>query len=113
MRTRSSLLAAICAGLLLSGCVAQPRFEWGSYDASLLLFSKKPDQAPVFEKALVSAIARGKASKRLAPGLQAELGYLYLGQGRKQDAVEQFRAEMQSFPESRTFMERAISQAAS
>lgn len=101
---------AVATGLGLAGCATPETFSWGSYDASLYAYSKHPEQLPQFEKTLQQAIATGKASGRLAPGLQAELGYCYLGEGRKADAVAQFKAEMASFPESRALMARVISQ---
>jgi hypothetical protein len=101
---------ALAAGAGLSGCATPETFSWGSYDASLYAYSKHPEQLPQFEKTLQQAIANGKATGRLAPGLQAELGYCYLGEGRKTDAVAQFKAEMASFPESTALMTRVISQ---
>lgn len=101
---------ALAGGLGLAGCATPETFNWGSYDASLYTYSKHPEQLAQFEKTLQQAIADGKASGRLAPGLQAELGYCYLGEGRKADAVAQFKAEMGSFPESTALMTRVISQ---
>jgi hypothetical protein len=100
----------LLAGLGLAACATPERFTWGGYDASLYAYSKHPEQLAQFEKTLQQSIASGKASGRLAPGLQAELGYCYLGEGRKSDAVAQFKAEMASFPESAALMTRIISQ---
>jgi hypothetical protein len=96
----------------LSGCATQ-RFEFGSYDASLYAYSKHPDQLPRFESALQDAIARGRASGHVAPGLQAELGYCYLGEGKRAAALELFKAEMTDFPESREFLSKIVAQNAS
>jgi hypothetical protein len=101
---------ALAAGLGLAGCATQETFSWGSYDASLYAYSKHPEQLPQFEKTLEQTIANGKANGKLAPGLQAELGYCYLGEGRKADAVVQFKAEMAAFPEATMLMTRIISQ---
>ena len=92
----------------LSGCAAPGRFEWGSYDSALYAYSKKPDQIGRYKSALIDAIARGRASNRLAPGLQAELGYCYLLEGNKSAAVAQFKAEMADFPESRAFLTKIV-----
>ena len=109
-KTYRLLTLALLAGLGLAGCATPERFEWGNYDASLYAYSKHPDQLPQFEKSLQSAIASGRASGRLAPGLQAELGYCYLGEGKKAEAVEQFKAEMALFPEAAPLMTRIIAQ---
>jgi hypothetical protein len=94
----------------LTACATQERFTWGTYDASLYAYSKHPDQLPQYEKSLGEAIAAGRASGHLAPGLQAELGYCYLGEGKRAEALEQFKAEMASFPEATPFMTRIIAQ---
>jgi hypothetical protein len=94
----------------LAGCVTPPPFEFGAYDTSLYVYSKHPEQLPQFEKSLQSAIHAGRGSGRLAPGLQAELGYCYLTEGKKSEAIEQFKAEMASFPESAQLMNRVIAQ---
>jgi hypothetical protein len=108
MRKLPMLLLAGLAGAGLSGCATPQTFEWGSYDASLYAYSKHPEKLPQFEKSLEDAIGSGKASGHLAPGLQAELGYCYLGEGKKAQAVAQFKAEMASFPESTALMTRVI-----
>lgn len=101
---------ALAGSLGLAGCATPETFEWGSYDASLYAYSKHPEQLPQFEKSLKEAIASGRAKGRLAPGLQAELGYCYLGEGKKAEAVELFKAEMTSFPEAAPMMNRIIAQ---
>jgi hypothetical protein len=106
----SLLGLAFVAGLGLAGCATTEPFEWGNYDASLYAYSKHPEQLPQFEKSLRDAIASGRAQGRLAPGLQAELGYCYLGEGKRAEAIEQFKAEMTSFPEATPLMNRVIAQ---
>jgi hypothetical protein len=103
-------LCALIAGIGLAGCATPDRFEWGNYDSALYAYSKHPDHLPGFEQALQGAITKGRASGRLAPGLQAELGYLYLGEGRRADAIAQFRAEMADFPESRPLLTKIIAE---
>ena len=100
----------LAAGLGLSACATPETFEWGSYDASLYAYSKHPDQLAQFERTLQDTIDRGRANGHLAPGLQAELGYCYLGEGKRAEAVALFKAEMVSFPESTPFMTRIIAQ---
>ena len=108
--TRGLIALALALGLCLAGCATPQTFEWGNYDASLYAYSKHPDQLQLFERTLQETIDRGRASGHLAPGLQAELGYCYLGEGKRAEAISQFKAEMASFPESTTFMTRIIAQ---
>ncbi len=100
----------MAALLILSACATAETFEWGNYDAALYSYSKHPEQLPQFEKSLQAAIASGRSKGRVAPGLQAELGYCYLSEGKNADAVVQFKAEMTSFPESSALMNRIITQ---
>ena len=110
---RATWIVPILAIVALSGCATNSRFEWGNYDSSLYVYSKHPDKLPVFEAALREAIQKGKAGGRIAPGLQAELGYCYLGEGKRAEALELFKAEVVSFPESRAFISKIIEQAPS
>ena len=106
---RAGVAASLFLTLGLTGCATNTsRFEWGSYDSSLYLYSKHPDKLPIYESALLAAISKGKASGRIAPGLQAELGYCYLGEGKRAEAIEMFKAEMAMFPESRAFLTKFI-----
>ena len=108
--TRGIVAVVLAAGLGLAACATPETFEWGSYDSSLYAYSKHPDQLAQFERTLQDTINRGRASGHLAPGLQAELGYCYLGEGKRSEAVAQFKAEMASFPESTPFLTRIIAQ---
>ena len=111
-----NLRTICCIGLLslsLSACATSPRFDFGNYDSSLYVYSKKPEQMAVFERSLHDAISRGRASGKLAPGLQAELGYCMLKEGKKSEALILFKAEMADFPESRTFLSKFVTQAES
>jgi hypothetical protein len=109
-RIRFILIVSLFSTCGLAGCATPARFEWGSYDASLYAYSKRPDQLSRYEDALEAAIEKGRADGRLAPGLQAELGYCYLGEGKRKAAIELFESEMKDFPESRPFLSRIIMQ---
>lgn len=102
--TLTFVLSAAISFSLSAGSVAKSNFEWGHYDSALYVYSKHPEKLPEFEQALRTAIERGRASHRLAPGLQAELGYCLMGEGKRAEAAELFKAEMERFPESREFL---------
>lgn len=97
-------VALALGAALLAGCAPPTRFEWGGYQESLYLYAKAPDQRDAYRQSLEAAIDQGKKTNRLAPGLQAELGYLYLEEGDKARAIGLFQDEMTQFPESKPFM---------
>jgi hypothetical protein len=92
----------------LAGCATPSRFEWGGYEGALYAYAKKPNLRENYRQALVKAVDDGKRTNRLAPGLQAELGYLSLEDGDTAGAVRFFEGEMQAFPESRRFLEGVV-----
>ena len=106
----ASLLAI--ASLALGGCVTTPsRFEWGAYESSLYNYAKKPEKRQAYKEALEQAIAKGQATHRVAPGLNAELGYLHLEDGDTNGAVSCFEEEIRLFPESKPFLSKVIARA--
>ena len=112
MSLAKTIFGISLTGLLLSGCATQTgRFEWGSYESSLYSYAKAPDKRPEYRASLEAAVARGRETSRIAPGLLAELGYLHLEDGDTTGAIPLFEEEMATFPESRPFMTRLIDRA--
>ena len=89
---------------MLCACAPQTRFEWGAYEPSLYAYYKNPAEKAQYEVALVKAIDMGKKTNKVAPGLNAELGYMYLEDGNFGAAQARFDEEMRLFPESRPFL---------
>ncbi len=87
-----------------AACAPQSRFEWGSYEPALYAYYKDPSDRASYEKALTQAIAAGRKSNKIAPGLCAELGYMHLEDGNLVQARADFDEEMRLFPESRPFL---------
>jgi|SRR5438874_7141834 len=102
MARKSVVLMA--GALALTACAPQTRFEWGSYEPSLYAYYKNPSDRGQYEESLVKAIAIGKKSNKIAPGLYAELGYMRLEAGDIAGAQANFDEEMRLFPESRSFL---------
>lgn len=104
------LLAGVC---LLSGCATStgPKFYWGNYEHALYVYAKKPDQREFYRSSLEKAIEQGRANNAIAPGLLAELGYLYLEDGDTDKAVALFQEEITRFPESKVFLTMVIEHA--
>ena len=94
--------------LVLAGCAVPSRFEWGDYENSLYAYSKTPQAREGYRKSLQTAIARGEQTNRLAPGLYAELGYLFLEDNNNADAIASFQKEMAAFPEARPFLSSVV-----
>lgn len=102
-------LGAVVGGvLLLAACAPQTRFEWGSYQQALYLYAQEPSNVEAYKTALEDAIAKGRETNRLAPGLQAELGYIYLEEGDTDRAATLFAGEIAAFPESATLLTPVI-----
>lgn len=107
MRTLGKLL--LIGGLLaVSACAPASRFEWGSYENTLYAYSKAPEAREAYKNSLIEALRNGSTSDRVAPGLNAELGYLFMEEGLTDEAVRYFEAEKRLFPESRQFMDGVI-----
>jgi hypothetical protein len=108
---RASITLALVA-VALCACAPQTRFEWGSYEPTLYAYYKNPAASAQYESALIKAIALGKKTNKIAPGLYAELGYVRLEQGNVAEAQTNFDEEMRLFPESRFFLGNVARRAA-
>ena len=114
MKLRLDLIfLAAVAALSLDGCATQPHslYYWGDYQAQVYEYLKSPEGGDVAQQ--VAALEEGaqKAAaenKPLPPGYHAQLGMLYLSQGRSDQAVEQLALEKAEYPESGRFMDRLL-----
>jgi hypothetical protein len=104
---------AVLASATLVACATPSRFEWGGYESALYAYSKRPDLRPQYRTTLEKAVADGRRTNRLAPGLLAELGYLALEDGDTVQAIRLFDEEMSVFPESRPFLTDVVTRAKS
>jgi len=107
---RLSLIAFVATGLL-AGCQPQTKYEWGAYPNAMLAYYRSPEDRPAFDKAIDDVIAKGEEKHRVPPGLYAEAGYEALSKGDSQRAIELFNREKAAWPESTSFMEKAIANA--
>lgn len=110
MIRKLGLLTALFGAAALTACAPTSRFEWGAYEQALYAYSQNPENRGVYKAALETAIERGRARDAVAPGLLAELGYLYLEEGNSVEALKYFREERTRFPESAVLMDRVITQ---
>lgn len=104
MKRAAALVLVLCA----SACVPRTHYVWGNYEDALYHYYQTPADPHPYIAALKSAIARGDAVGRTAPGLHAEYGYMLLTQHHPRQAVAQFEAEKKRWPESTGLMDRMI-----
>jgi len=94
--------ATLCA-LALTGCATNKGlYEWGGYDAVLYNSYKDPTTVVGNMQKLELHI------QKLAPGLYADLGTMYLQAGDKAKATANFAKERDTWPESAGLMNALI-----
>jgi hypothetical protein len=110
LRSAARYAAAGAALALMTGCATnQNLYEWGGYDAALYSTYKSPETVVELQTKLETHIAAmTQAKQKVAPGLYAELGSLYLQAGKTDEAIAQYNKERELWPESRTLMDSMI-----
>ena len=115
MKKIISLIVFIFLSLTISGCGApqpKPLYSYGNYSESYYAAKKEltPESALALEKSIEYAIEHSNESRsgRVAPGMYANLGYIYLKSGNQAKAIESFEKEKLIYPESAHFMNRMI-----
>ena len=104
------IFAWLLAAALLSGCATTtPQYQWGEYEGLLYATYKSPARAEELTVGLTELIARlEQNNQKVAPGLYAELGTLYLQAGAADKALSMYRKEHDAWPESRGLMSALI-----
>ncbi len=96
------------AVLLLGGCAA-PMYKWAGYDDALFASYKDATKIEALRIKLETHINElEKGQQKVAPGLYAELGTLYLQAGSSDKALQYYAKERDTWPESRTLMSALI-----
>lgn len=94
---------------LLTGCAAPGLYQWGGYDQSLYAGYKDVTKMEALRIKLEAHVGEmEKSNARVAPGLYAELGTLYLKAGATQKAIDFYTKERNAWPESRVLMTSLI-----
>ncbi|ARU30339.1 DUF4810 domain-containing protein [Sulfuriferula sp. AH1] len=102
-------VALAFAVLVLGGCAAQPMYNWGGYESMLYKGYKDPAKMEEMKVGLEKHIAAmDKTGQKIAPGLLAELGTLYLQSGSSDKAVAMYTRERDTWPESKGLMDAMI-----
>jgi hypothetical protein len=101
---------ALAVALALTGCATQQHYQWGGYDDLLYQAYKDPNKMEAMRVSLERHIeTMEQARQKVAPGLYAELGTLYLQQGDSTRAVALYTKEREAWPESKGLMTVMIS----
>lgn len=108
------LIVLLACGLFLTGCANRSSlYQWGGYDAMLYQSYKDPEKVIALRTGLELHITQMELSKqKIAPGLYAELGTIYLQAGDSNKAVAMYAKERDAWPESRGLMDTLINNVA-
>jgi len=111
-KTISSIITLL-AILFMTGCVQpKPLYVYGDYNERYYEAKREPSAESdlKLQKSIEKAIQNidGSSSGRAAPGMYANLGYIYLKGGKTNEAIVSFKKEKASYPESTYFMNRMI-----
>ena len=105
---RGLRLPVTTAMLLLAGCAntTPPLYQWTGSQPSVNDYKKgekgPQEQIDALEKARQQINAKGNTPP---PGFHAQLGMLYASVGNDTNAMQEFDAEKQLFPEAATYMD--------
>lgn len=102
-------LIMLSLSLTIAGCAAPPLYQWGGYEPMLYAGYKDPANMEEMRVKLEGHITElEKSRQKVAPGLYAELGTLYLQVGARDKAVAMYSRERDAWPESKGLMEAMI-----
>jgi hypothetical protein len=94
---------------LITGCAAPGLYQWGAYDSDLYAAYKDITKMENLRSKLEAHVGEMENSKaKVAPGLYAELGTLYLQAGATQKAINYYIKERNTWPESNILMTSLI-----
>lgn len=98
------------AALVMGGCVTTtPLYQWGGYEHKLYAGYKDQTKIEELRVGLETHIAAmDKSGQKVAPGLHAELGTLYLQSGDSVKARGMYSRERDAWPESKGLMDAMI-----
>lgn len=103
------LLWALPIVVALGGCVTPSLYQWGGYEEALYAGYKDPTKVEALRLKLEAHIAEmEKSAQKVAPGLYAELGTLYLQTGSSDKAIAMYSRERDTWPESKGLMTTMI-----
>ena len=105
-----ALLATLAAVVLLSGCANRNQlYSWGGYDGLLYQQYKDTTKASEMRTQLEAHVAQLEKNKqKVAPGIYAEIGTLYLQANDRTKAIDYYQREATAWPESEGMMNAMV-----
>ncbi len=113
---KAAILAPVIIAVFVVGCAKQPQYLplYNYEDYGKNYYAYKKNMNPETTAALMQSIekttqeAEKSSSKRVPPGMYANLGYMYLKASKPNEAIANFTKEKAVYPESTLFMNRMI-----
>ena len=106
------ILVLFCLTTLVVSCSQPIMYNWCDYERTSYDYYKKqsPESTQALMKTYKKMIAGEQSCQRkvVPPGIHAEYGYLLIQNGQKDLGIDQWRKEIESYPESATFINRII-----
>ncbi|HEY7774671.1 MAG TPA: DUF4810 domain-containing protein [Marinagarivorans sp.] len=108
---KSRVAGIVALVFSLCGCVTtQGGYQWGNYEQDLYDYLHSPEQKKRVVENQLAFIARcERLDLTPAPGLYAEVGTLLLLDGRREQAIDFYAKERDTWPESEYLMTTIIS----
>lgn len=106
-----NLVGVVSILLILSGCSATNTslYQWGNYQSNLQRYYQAPGNQDTMLLDMLQHIRRQESKgQRVAPGLYAEVGTLYFEQRDTNKAIEFYKKEHDTWPESKPLMTAMI-----
>lgn len=103
-------ILAITLALFLVGCGSKkpkPIYDWGNYQNAQIKYSKKTNDKKAleeYEKSLRDIVKQ----KKVPPSVNGEYAMVLAKLGRKDEAKGYFLKEIQTYPESKVFIENVM-----
>ncbi len=99
--------------LIIGGCatISESRLYWGNYSKTLYEYKKNPsaENLAKHKNELQTILVKSKEMKlRPPPGIQAELGSIYMNEKDQKTAISYFSLEAETYPESKTLISRLM-----
>jgi len=106
--------AALICAFLIVGCVPKQIYYFGNYSSTLYALEKDNNEAAMVahKQELEKIIAESaKRNLQVPPGINAELGFMYVKENQPDKAISLFQAEAALYPESTLLMQRLVQMA--
>ncbi|MDB5916644.1 MAG: hypothetical protein JWR40_878 [Massilia sp.] len=111
MKEAMKIFYMAAVAVALTGCASRnpPLYDWGGYDVLLYRSYKEPGTVEATMQKLEAHVVLLETGKqKVAPGMYADLGTMYLQAGNRDKARINFAKERDAWPESKGLMDAMI-----